>query len=173
MSYNKTVFFREAVIPSIIIQLNHCLTINFRSKFIFYLFYFNTIHFFTTNIILYYIFKFLIITIQIIKMNASRFIIPKINFLDETVFNQQRRDIFTNFFYLKETIRHRYVSTMKPLQQQRRSLLHYVKRDRMTTATFLIPTQMTHSNFWNMIYLIVIACGALIGQNFPKAFNEY
>ena len=36
---------------------------------------------------------------------------------------------------------------MKPLQQQRRSLLHYIKRDRMATATFLIPTQMTRTQF--------------------------
>jgi hypothetical protein len=70
-------------------------------------------------------------------MSGTRFVIPKINLLDENVFNQQRRDISTNFFNQKATIRQRLVSILTPLKQRRKSLLSYVKRVRATAALFL------------------------------------
>jgi hypothetical protein len=91
-------------------------------------------------------------------MSNTRFGIPKINLLDENVFNKQRRDISTNFFNQKATIRQRLFSILTPLRQRRKSLLSYVKRVRATCALFLIPTDMTRSKD-------VHASGVSTGQN--------
>ena len=80
-------------------------------------------------------------------MTAPRFVIPKINLLDEAIINKQRWDISSEFFYKKETIRKHLVSVLKPLEERRKSALHYIRRERNTAALFLIATDMTRPQF--------------------------
>jgi hypothetical protein len=80
-------------------------------------------------------------------MTAPRFVIPKINLLDEAIFNKQRRDISSDFFYQKDTIRKHLFSVLKLLAERQKSALYYIRRERNTAALFLIPTGMTRTQF--------------------------
>jgi hypothetical protein len=80
-------------------------------------------------------------------MTVPRFVIPKVNLLDEAIFNKQRRDISDEFFLKKTNIRKQLISIVKPLEKRRESALRYIRRERNTAASFLRPTDMTRTQF--------------------------
>jgi len=80
-------------------------------------------------------------------MTVPRFVIPKVNLLDEAIFNKQRRDISDEFFFKKANIRKQLISIVKPLEARRASALRYIRRERNTAALFLRPTDMTRTQF--------------------------
>jgi hypothetical protein len=63
-------------------------------------------------------------------MTAPRFVIPKVNLLDEAIFNKQRRNISDEFFSKKATIRKHLISVVSILNHWRNvESQHYVISD--------------------------------------------